>query len=169
MAAEPKPKAARKKKRRRAPREEFVAYVVEITGWDWGYSLSLDTSKDPDDPYHEFRHLQITGKMLRPAGLKTDQVEISLLPTLSMSEERRKDYKPIAVGSPDTYPDMIRGRVGIPADVLSPILQLLIAKELRFLLMTGSKFRYRSARLHGCRLEMKLTEDDMPTAEGATG
>jgi hypothetical protein len=28
--------------------------------------------------------------------------------------------------------------------------------------MTGSKFRHRSARLTGLRLEMKLTEDDMP-------
>jgi hypothetical protein len=43
MAAAPKPKAAGKKKRRRAPREEFVDYVVEIDGWDWGYSLSLNT------------------------------------------------------------------------------------------------------------------------------
>lgn len=37
MAGEPKPEAAgKKKRRRRAPREEFVDYVVEITGWDWG-------------------------------------------------------------------------------------------------------------------------------------
>jgi hypothetical protein len=43
MAAEPKPKAAAKKKRRRAAREEFVDYVGEIEGWDWGYSLSLNT------------------------------------------------------------------------------------------------------------------------------
>src|SRR3979411_1502236 len=50
MAAEPKPKAAAKKKRRRAPREEFVDYVVEIEGWDWGYSLSLNTEKHPVDP-----------------------------------------------------------------------------------------------------------------------
>ena len=50
MAAEPKPKAAAKKKRRRAAREEFVDYVVEIEGWDWGYSLSLNTEKHPVDP-----------------------------------------------------------------------------------------------------------------------
>jgi hypothetical protein len=43
MVAEPKPKAAAKKKRRRAAREEFADYVVEIEGWDWGYSLSLNT------------------------------------------------------------------------------------------------------------------------------
>jgi hypothetical protein len=38
MAAEPMPQAARKKKRRRPLRDEFIAYVVEITGWDWGYT-----------------------------------------------------------------------------------------------------------------------------------
>jgi hypothetical protein len=43
MSDEPKPKAAKKKKRCRAPPEEFVEYVVEIADWDWGYSLSLNT------------------------------------------------------------------------------------------------------------------------------
>ena len=163
MADEPKPKAAKKKKRRRAPPEEFVEYVVEITDWDWGYSLSLNTGKYRDeDPYHEFRHLQITGKLLRPAGLKTDAVQVSLLPSSEMSEERRKDYKPIALGALDLYPDMIKGSIGIPADVLAPILQMLIARELKFILLTGSKLRYRSARLTGLRLEMRLTDDDAP-------
>jgi hypothetical protein len=57
MATEPKPKAAKKKKRRRAPAEEFVEYVVEITGWDWGYSLSLNSRTGKyrdDDPYWSF-------------------------------------------------------------------------------------------------------------------
>jgi hypothetical protein len=170
MADEPKPKIAKKKKRRRAPPEEFVEYVVEIANWDWGYSLLLNTSTGryrDDDPYMEFRHLQITGKLLRPVGLKTDAVQVSLLPSSGMSEEKRKDYKPIALGALDLYPDMIKGSIGIPADVLSPILQTLIAKELKFILLTGSKFRYRSARLTGLRLEMRLTEDDAPVDAAA--
>jgi hypothetical protein len=125
MAAEPKPKAAKKKKRRRAPPEEIICYVVEITGWDWGYSLSLNAGigkyRD-DDPYLEFRHLLIIGRLLRPSGLKTDAVEVSLLPSADMSEERRKDCKPIALGALDVYPDMIKGSIGIPADALPPIL-----------------------------------------------
>jgi hypothetical protein len=32
-------------------------------------------------------------------------------------------------------------------------------------LLTGSKFRYRSARLSGLRLEMKLTDDDLPPSD----
>jgi hypothetical protein len=89
MAAEPKPKAAKKKKRRSAPAEAVVQYTVTIEGWDWSYTL-LNDDKRPVDPYHEFRHLQIVGRLLRPTGLKTDRVEISLLPTTSMSEETRK-------------------------------------------------------------------------------
>ncbi|WP_024584234.1 hypothetical protein [Bradyrhizobium sp. OHSU_III] len=165
--AEPKPKAAGRKKRRRAPREEFVDYIVEIDGWDWGYSLSLNTMPREADSYNEFRHLQITGKLLRPAGLKTDIVEVSLLPSADVSEERRKDYKPPALGGLEAYPDRIDGHVGILQEALPPILQMLIAGQFRFMLLLGSKFRYRSARPHSLRLEMKLTEDDMPDDSAA--
>src|SRR5258708_934730 len=84
MAAKPTPKAGGTKTRRRAPREEFIDYIVEIDGWDSSYSLSLNTERHPIEPYHEFRHLQINGKLLRPARLKTDRAEVWLLPTFSM-------------------------------------------------------------------------------------
>jgi hypothetical protein len=41
MAAEPKPKAAWPKKRRRTLPEQFVDYVVEIEGWDWGGNVEV--------------------------------------------------------------------------------------------------------------------------------
>jgi hypothetical protein len=59
--------------------EEIVDYVVEIENWDWGYSFSLNLERLPIDPYHEFRHLQIKGRLLTPAGQRTDRAEISLL------------------------------------------------------------------------------------------
>jgi hypothetical protein len=61
MAAESKPKAALKRKRRRTPREEYVDYIVEIEGWDWVLAFSQHRARHPIDPYHEFRHLQING------------------------------------------------------------------------------------------------------------
>lgn len=165
MVAEPKLKAGRKRKRRRAPSEDYVDYVVEIDGWDWGYSLSLNTMRRETGPYNEFRHLRIDGRLLRPIGLKTDVVKVSLLPSADMSQEKRKDYKPLALGGLDAYPDRIDGRVGIPADALPPILQMLIAGRFKYMLLRGSKFRYRSARLHSLRLEMNLTEDEMPQSD----
>ena len=168
MATEPKPKPVRKAKPRRKPREEFVDYIVEIDGWDWGYSFSLNMERQPIDPYHEFRHLQIKGRLLRPAGLKSDRAEISLLPTSDLEEERRKEFKPIALGSLGAGPDGVSGNIGIPQDALTPILQMLIGGQFRFALMRGSRLRHRSARLNSLRLETKLTEDDMPTANEAT-
>jgi hypothetical protein len=72
-------------------------------------------------------------------------------------------YQPIALGGLDVYRDMIRGSIGIPADRPS-ILHMLADGHLKFMLLTGSKFRYCSARLTGLRLEMRLTDDDMPAA-----
>ena len=91
MPYKPKPKPANRE-RRGAPREEIVEYIVAIDGWDWSYSLSLNQEKHPVDPYHEFRHLLITGRLLRPIGLKTDKVEVSLLPV-------RRDEPRAAQGS----------------------------------------------------------------------
>jgi hypothetical protein len=51
------------------------------------------------------------------------------LPSADMSEKRRKDYKPLALGGLEAYPDRIDGHVGIPQDALPPILQMLIAER----------------------------------------
>lgn len=147
---------------RRKPPEEIVDYVVEIESWDFNYWLALNTLRDPIDPYHEHRGLQIKGRLLRPTGMKTDRIEVSLFPSSNLQEECRKDLKPIAVGGLESYPERIDGHVGIPSDALGPILQMLICGRLKFVVMRGTKFRYRSARLISYRLDTKLEEDDMP-------
>jgi hypothetical protein len=71
--------------------------------------------------YCESRDLQIAGKLLRPTGLKTEAVQISMRPSSGMNEETRKAYNPISLGALDLYPNKIEGSIGMPADVLSPI------------------------------------------------
>jgi hypothetical protein len=39
---------------------------------------------------------------------------------------------------------------------------MLIGERFKFFLMSGAKFHHRRARLHGFRLEMNMTEDDIP-------
>lgn len=165
MGAELKPKSTRKAKRRRKLPEEIVDYIVEIEGWDFSYWLALNTVRNALDPYHEHRHVQITGRLLRPAGLKTNSVEMSLFPRISLEEERRKDLKPIAVGSIEAYPERLAANLGIPADALVPILQMLIAGRLKFVVLRGSKFRYRSVRLISYSLGTRLDEDDQAQLE----
>jgi hypothetical protein len=49
---------------------------------------------------------------------------------------------------------------GKERDALTPIL---IAGRFRFVLVRGTRFLHRSARLNSLRLETKLTEDDWTT------
>ncbi|MFK4502885.1 hypothetical protein ABIF86_007176 [Bradyrhizobium japonicum] len=104
----------------------------------------------------EHRHVVIRGRLLRPAGLKSDWVEMSLFPPLNLMEERRKDLKPIAIGAFKTYPDRPVASIGIPQDVLAQISQMLIAERFRFVVLRGSKFRYRSASLVSFSLRSEL-------------
>jgi hypothetical protein len=90
---------------------------------------------------------------------------VSLLPSVEMNHAQRKDHEPLALGSLETYDDRIVRLISIPADVLPPILQMLIGERFKFISMSGTKFHYRRARLDGFRLEMNMTEDDMPPAD----
>ncbi|MCP3468336.1 hypothetical protein [Bradyrhizobium sp. CCGUVB23] len=156
MVTEPKPKTSRKAKRRRKPPGE----IVEVDGWDFNYWLALNTMRNDPDPYHEHRDVEMRGRLLRPAGLQTDSVTVSLFPSTNLLEERRRELKPIAVGSIESYPDRLDARISIPADMLPSVLQVLGASRLKYLVMRGSKFRYRSARLVSYSLGSKLEEDD---------
>lgn len=162
MFTEPTKKVSRNARRRRKPTEEIIDYIVEIENWDFNYWLALNTLSNALDPYHEHRHVEIKGRLLRPTGLKTDHMEVSLFPSMSLEEERRKNLKPIAVGVIEAYPERLAASLSIPSDALTPILQMLIAGRLKFVVMRGSKFRYRSARLHSYSLGTKLEEDEHP-------
>ncbi|WP_426421768.1 hypothetical protein [Bradyrhizobium genosp. A] len=162
MVTEPTKKASRKVKRRRKLTEEIIDYIVYIENWNFTYWLAINTLRNALDPYHEHRHVEIKGRLLRPTGLKTDHMEVSLFPSISLEEERRKVLKPIAVGAIETYPERLVASLSIPSDALRPILQMLIAGRLKFVVMRGSKFRYRSARLHSYSLGTKLEEDEDP-------
>lgn len=160
MIAEPKPKKSAIK--RRQPREELVDYIVAIEGWDWGYSLSLNMERQAIDPYHEFRHLHIRGRLLNPKDLKSDQIEVTLLPSRDLDPEARKQSTPFGVGSLDGYGQPVTGLVSIPQDALLPILQMMIGERFKFMAMRGTKFSRRRATLHGFRLEVKIDQDDLP-------
>lgn len=156
-----KQKAPRKQRRRR-PREEIVYYVFVIENWDWGYSLSLNGERQPIDPFHEFRHLHVRGRLLHPKGLRTNRIELTFLPSKDLDSEPRKALRPLGVGSLDGYGDPITGLLSLPEDALPPILQMMIGERFRFIVMHGTPFSRRRASLHGFRMEMKLDPDDLP-------
>ncbi|ACE99684.1 hypothetical protein IP86_17625 [Rhodopseudomonas sp. AAP120] len=161
MVTKQKQKAPKKAKRRRKPPEEIIDYVVEVDGWDFSYWLALNTVRNERDPYHEHRDVEMRGRLLRPSGLRSDRVTVSLFPSANLLEERRQELTPIAVGSIESYTDRLDARLSIPSDMLPSILQVLAAGRLKYLVMRGSKFRYRSARLVSFSIGSRLDEDDL--------
>ena len=105
MTAEIKPKSTKEKKRRPAPPEEFVEYAVEITEWFWEYSPLLSSGRYCDhDPYCESRNPQIIGKLMRPTGLKTEAVQISVSLTCASRRASRTTLRSTAAPAKSRLP-----------------------------------------------------------------
>lgn len=159
-------KKARVRKRRRAPRQEPIYYVVQIEAWDWSFSFGINRSKLFDDPYMDYRHLQLTGRLLRPKKIKADKADITILPNIYLNEDRRQQQKPTAVGSLNLDKGTLTGLLSMPQDALDAVVQMLVAGRVKYIIMTGDPLRYRQGKVQSYRLERELHEDDLPPDEG---
>src|SRR5262249_27356545 len=154
---------ARRKIKRKL--RQTVYYVVEIENWDWSYSFGLDTTRRREEPYMEFRHLEIKGKLLRPQNIKAEAVELTLLPDFHLKQENRSQNEPHAVGSISVSGGMGYILLSMPVDTLDPILQMLIAGKTRYVIMRGAPLRYREALIEHYSLNTTLDDEDLPTEE----
>lgn len=100
----------------------------------------------------------VRGRLLTPSGLQTDKAEISLLPSSDLEGDRRKDLKPIALGSLNARPDGVLGNIRIPWDALTPILQMLIAGPFKFVLRRASGFGVVARSYRDSSISTKLGE-----------
>lgn len=155
-----------KRKRTKRRQDETVFYVVEITNREWGYSFGVNNVRHFDDPYLEFRHLNVRGKLLRPGGIKAETVELTFMPDKKLNEENRQHHEPKAVGSLSLNKGVLQGLLPLPADALEPILQMLTADRFRYVVMDGTKLRYRQGLVRDFRLSETLDEDDLPPEDG---
>jgi hypothetical protein len=101
MSADIQPKEkkkARARKKRRKPRQEPVNYIMQIEAWDWSFSFGVEWGKHFSDPYADYRHLILKGRLLHPRTIKADKAEVTFLPKAHLNEDRRQQHKPTSVG-----------------------------------------------------------------------
>ena len=79
------------KKRKAKPVDWPVLYIVEIDDWDWGFSFGLDKTKRWNDPYSDYRHMEIHGSVLAPSGIKAERADIHLLPNHDLNKANRME------------------------------------------------------------------------------
>ena len=151
-----KPPKSKRKRRRGRPRTDFADYVLEIKEWDWSFSFSINSMRNRDGPYHDFRHILLRGTLLLPSKYRADGVKFRLLPDHRLNEDQREGLEPKTVGSVNRHRGKLEALLSMPSDVLPSILQMLIAERFHFAVLHGEPLRYghaliRRARPRTCR------------------
>lgn len=154
----PKAKAKRKPGR---PRIERTQHIVEIERWDWDYMFMIDETKFRTEPYFDCRQLNITGQLIKPKSSRDTQVEVTFFPTQSLSESERKSHEPKSVGHITHRGKDYRANLHMPADILGPVLQMLIAKRYRFIFLTAEKSFRGESSVRGYRLSESIDDEDV--------
>ena len=124
-----------KKARGKHPRkeDEIVPYLDQIGEWEWGFSFGIGNRRFNDGPYMDFRHLHLRGKLIAPSGIKTETVEVILMPNSLQTNGRYDIAEPSSVGSVSVSRGRFEALLTMPCDALVPVLQMLIAEKFRFI------------------------------------
>jgi hypothetical protein len=156
-------KKAGKRTRAKAQRDEEVYFVVEITDWEWSFSFGVGWRRDIDrEPYSDYRHLHIKGRLLRPSKIKAQEAELIFMPEAELNWSERANHQPQSVGLTQIYRGMFKPLLRMPGDSVAPVLQMLIAEKFKYVVLNGDKPRYGQGAIRSYRFEMKMEEDDLP-------
>jgi hypothetical protein len=163
MPTTPKPNATKRKPGR--PRAAKVWHVFEISGWDWDYSFGIYKSKFHPGPYSDFRQMQINGSLLSPKKIAAKVIapELRLSPQENLTETgRARITEPKHVGVVYTRGKEYQATLFFPADVLGPILQMLIANRYRYVKIEVGELRDGGySEVTTFYFSEKLDEDDL--------
>jgi hypothetical protein len=150
------------KRRRRKPQDGPVWYVVAIESWEWSLSFGIDRTRYASEPYTDFRHLHLFGKLVRPSRLQASDARIVLIPDASYNRCNWGQKPDLAVGGISLYRGAFEALCSIPADALAPLLTVLAGDRIKYVTFQGAKFRYGSARVDNFRFDTEMATDDLP-------
>jgi hypothetical protein len=160
----PQDKPRKKKKRKIGrPRDERVQHVIEIQDWHWDYMFGLGI-KTPwsDEPYSDSRHLEISGKLLRPTSINARTVKVTGFPDHGLSESSdRSRHTPKAVGAISHRAGEYSANLHLPADAFGLVLQMMLAGKYRYVLIEAEKSFRGEALVTHFRFSGSLDEDDL--------
>ena len=80
-------KAARKRRRKSKPAQDYARYVMAIEGWDWALNFGVTTSRFDPGPYEDYRQLHLRGRLLIPSRIKVDAADVFLMPHAIMDAD----------------------------------------------------------------------------------
>lgn len=161
----------KKKKKARKQVEQYCTYLIEILSCKTQYAISENRGKRfTPGPYSEYIAIEMAGIVLEPDKITNRTIECIIY------GERDRDIK---LNDPHDDQDDTYALIGhltarkdycgftgwIPASMLLPIAQLIIAKELRYLDLMGKPLFRNYASIHNLSLIKELEADPELEAE----
>ncbi|MCP1915701.1 hypothetical protein J2R96_008181 [Bradyrhizobium elkanii] len=129
---------------------EKIHHLIQIEDWDWNYSLSVEAGD-----HHEYRPVEIKGKLLLPANIKATSVQALLHPKIRPSWKKRvKNVGGVLYRGKD-----YTAYLDVTPDAISPILQMLIARKYRYLTLRVLKIGTGRAQVENYKLSAAVDED----------
>lgn len=126
-----------------------------------GLHVRAQPFKDREEPYSDYRHLDLRGRLLHPKTIKAEEAEVTLLPNRRLNEGERARDTPRSVRSFQLHRGRLEVILSMPLDALPCVLQMAIADRFRYVVLSGDRPRYRQGRIRNYRLQMTIDEDDL--------
>jgi len=147
--------------RRGTTADEFVSYLVRLVGWEYHYGFrGIDPkSRFEVGTYSEIALLTFTGVLVRPNGSKYSGVTVTLSGRLAMLDEEPGD-KRRSIGSLSVQGDDLDAYIFVPAERMAELAAIAQSGRFQFVQFTGTKLRYRAARIYNVSLYTHLAEDE---------
>jgi hypothetical protein len=102
------------------------------------------------------------------SSLKAPSADLTFLPDIRAEHlEERRDPRPRAVGSLHMQDGTLAGSLSMATEALDPVMRMLLAGRLRYVILDGAPMRYRQSLIRYYRLETTLDPDDYPDAFAA--
>ena len=118
-----------------------------------------------DRRYSDYRHLLVRGNVLLPNKLKANAgpAELIFMPDVREADFEAADRPPPrGVGHLNVSEGRLTGSMSMAADALAPVLQMLIAGRLKYVVLYGEPMRYRNALIRSYQLVSQLDPKEYP-------
>lgn len=129
--------------------DQSETYLLEVDDVEYEYSLYLNHDPQSARPYVEYCHPKIYGKLLQPTIKQISRGIITLMPDRDMDalllRDARCPYEPRAIGHLETRSGELNGFISLPFSALLLLLPALKSGDIREILMSGDKLKYRKA------------------------
>lgn len=155
----------KKAEKTRSPKREERTYVIEIEDWSLSYSFSLDRhNKMSAGPYWEHTSLEMKGTFAHPETL-AKPIQVIILgdreKTSALERPEEFRYEPKAVGGLTVRGTESEFLGSVPFDAIQTLCQILQARKLKYLVLSGQVLYRGSADIFSMRFQEHFSSEDI--------